>query len=299
MKINKTRIRTLGPYLFGINDNDNFYIALAVTENPIEKLVRAGFSNQLSIGEQVLPSVIGSVTNYNANGGVLIDRDMPMETVYRYLDVKDWHGNYHSVSIPYKRYPRTQIPAPNTELTIVIGPNEQKLIRSPVLVKGITSEATIIHNINLFLELFGECGVVQSDLLPVFRVPITKLNWSLLPPGNYPWQVLKENIRQSVRIIRGVKKRMVEKRLEVIASHNPCFVAIGEAGFKGYIVFGFENKNFYILESLNLGNATYILGEDWERLSQLSKGKILNQELHIDRFIHSEVWNDQIHRLFQ
>lgn len=297
MKITKRRIQTLGNYLVGLNNNDNFFIALTDLSN-INRLQMVGFTNQLNVGEQILPSVVGRISNFNANGGHTIHRDLPKETVYRQADIKDWRGNYHTVDIPYKRYPRTPIPAPNTELLIVTGANNQKIIRSPQLTKGVTPDREIIHVINLFLELFGECDTVQDNLLPVFNVPITRLNWNLLPPGNYPWNVLRNNVQQAIGNIGVNRRHLIERRLELISSHNPNFVAIGNAGFRGYIVFGFPNKNFFILESINRGNATYVFGQNWQQISQLSKEQILNQNLHQNRFVHSAGWDNQINGLF-
>jgi hypothetical protein len=297
MKIIRKRIQVVGNYLLGLNSNDNFYIALTDLTD-LTRIQRAGFTNQHNIGEQVLPSVVGRVSNFNANGGNTIHRNLHKETVYRQADIKDWRGNYHTVDIPYKRYPRTPIPAPEIELLIVSGAHNQKIIRSPLLTKGVTPDATITHILNLFLELFGECDTIQSNLLPVFNVPITRLNWSLLPPGNYPWNILRNNVQQAIGNVGANRRHLIESRLELISGHNPNFVAVGNAGFRGYMVFGFSNQPFFILESLNIGNATYVFGQNWQQISQLTKEEILNQNLHQNRFIHSEGWDNEINGLF-
>lgn len=297
MKIIKKRIQTLGHYLVGINDQEDFYIALTDLTN-MTSILRAGFTNNLNIGEQILPAVVGRVSNFNANGGCFIHRNLPKETVYREVDVKDWRGDYHTIDIPYKRYPRTPIPSQNVELLVVNGANNQKIIRSPMLTKGVSPDSLIIHTINLFLELFGECDTIQINLLPVFNVPITRLNWNLLPPGNYPWDILRNKVQQAIGNVGVNRRHLIERNLESIAAHNPNFVAIGNAGFKGYIVFGFANKDFFILESLSSGNATYVFGQNWVQLSQLTKEQIINQNLQMHRFVHSYGWEDQINRLF-
>lgn len=297
MKITKQRIRNLGNHLVGINNNDDFYIALTDLSNT-NRIQQVGFSNQLNIGEQILPSILGSKSRFNANGGFIIHRDQPKQTVYRQADIKDWRGNYHTVDIPYKRYPRTPIPAPELELTIVNGANNQKIIRSPQFTKGVTPENEMIHAINLFLELFSECDTLQTNLVPVFNVPVTRLNWDMLPPGNYPWNVLQNNVQRAIGNVRPNRRRIIERRLETISNHNPNFVAVGNAGFRGYIVFGFPNKNFFILESIHQGNATYVFGQNWQQLSRLSKEQILNQNLQQQRIIHSQGWANQVNNLF-
>ncbi|MCB0747555.1 MAG: hypothetical protein KDC90_08830 [Ignavibacteriae bacterium] len=297
MKINKKRILNIGSYLAGINSNDDFYIALTDLTN-INRITQIGFSNQLNIGEQILPSIVGSKSRFNANGGNTIHKNLPKETVYRQAEIQDWRGNYHTVDIPYQRYQRTPIPAPSMELTVVSGANNQKIIRSPRFIKDVTADSTIVHAINLFLELFSECDTLQANLLPAFNVPITRLNWELLPPGNYPWNVLRNNVQRAIGNVGVNRRRIIESRLETISNHNPDFVAVGNAGFRGYIVFGFPNKTFYILESIHQGNATYIFGQNWQQLSQLTKEQILNQNLHQQRIIHRDGWVIHINNLF-
>lgn len=297
MKITKKRIRTLGSYLVGLDDNDDFYIALRDLSN-INRIHQIGFTHQINVGEQILPTIVGSKSRFNANGGFTIHRDQPKQTVYRQADIKDWRGNYHTVDIPYKQYPRTPIPAPEVELTVVQGSNNQKIIRSPLYRKGVTPDHEIIHTINLFLELFSECDTLQANLIPVFNVPITKLNWDMLPPGNYPWNVLQNNVQRAIGNVQPNRRRIIERRLETISNHNPSFVAVGNAGFRGYIVFGFPNKNFFILESIHQGNATYIFGQNWQQLSQLTKEQVLNQGLQQQRIIHRQGWDNHVNNLF-
>lgn len=297
MKILKKRIRTLENYLIGLNDNEPFYIS-NIDLTRIDKIKNAGFISDLNVGDQILPAVIGKISNFNANGGYSLNRSMPKETLFREAVIKDWHGYKHTVQIPYKRYPRIPIEAPNIEIVVVENSQNQKIIRSPEFIKGKTSSNIIIHTINLFLELFGECDTLKTNLIPVFNLPITRLNWNLLPPGKYPWNVLKTKVQECIANVSSSIKHLIENRLEILANHNPNFVAIGIAGFKGYIVFGFPNKNFYILESTFNGNATYVFGSNWKELSQLSKGEILSQNLQINRIIHNDSWESMIQNLF-
>ncbi|WP_157812190.1 hypothetical protein [Polaribacter sp. ALD11] len=297
MKITKKRIRTLGNYLVGLNNNDDFYITLTNLNNT-NRIQQIGFTNNINLGEQILPTIVGTKSRFNANGGFIIHRNQPKQTVYRQAEIKDWRGNYHTVDIPYKRYPRTPIPAPSIELTVVNGANNLKIIRSPLLTKGVSADNEIIHIINLFLELFGECDTFQANLVPVFNVPVTRLNWNMLPQGNYPWNILRNNVQRVIGNVGVNRRRIIERRLETISNHNPNFVAVGSAGFSGYIVFGFPNKNFFILESIHQGNATYVFGQNWQQLSHLTKEQILNQNLHQQRIIHIQGWNNNIDNLF-
>ena len=299
MKIIKKKIRTPEKYLAGITNGDRFYIGLLDIGNFKKQLVELGFTNDLNIGEQVLPEIVRSVSKFNANGGFKLRKDLPKETVYRDAEIKDWHGNTHNVSIPYQRYQRDIILPPSIELSIKQGGNNLPIVIAPILSYQGAQLPIIRHTINLFLEFFGECDVLLENLVPVFNVPVTKLNWSILPVGNFPWEVLQKNVTEIIDTIPLQRRKTVQHRIDFIITFNPDIVAVGKAGFKGYFILGFTNKNLFVLESIYTGNATYILGQKWAELSQLTKGEILNQSLHLDRFIHTQDWEKNISNLLR
>jgi hypothetical protein len=298
MRVRQTRIRFPENYLSGISDNANFYISLTDIINFENKLKKIGF-NALNEGIQVLPSILGSISRFNANGGKKIRRDLPKEMVYRQAEIKDWHGNYHIVDIPYLRYPREPIPAPSCELLIRTGADNKLILLSQVLKKEPSRMALTKHLINLFLELFGECEILQEDLLPSFNVTVTRLNWDILPKGNYPWAVMKDRVDSVINSVNQQKRNIVEHRIKKISAYNPDFVAVGRAGFKGYIIMGFSDLDIYVLESIYIGNATYIFGQDWETISKLTKEQVLNKNLQKARLIHNIDWDIQIDRMLK
>ena len=83
----------------------------------------------------------------------------------------------------------------------------------------------------------------------------------------------------------------------IILSNVPDFMAIGDQGFYGYIVYGFTEKNIYIFESNQLDNATYIFKGDWEDASKLTKREILNSNLCEARLVHNKKWESSIERI--
>ena len=55
----------------------------------------------------------------------------------------------------------------------------------------------------------------------------------------------------------------------------------------------------YVLESVYTNNATYIFGDDWEHLSQLSKAEILKDGLQDVRLIHNDNWKHDIDEILE
>ena len=154
-----------------------------------------------------------------------------------------------------------------------------------------------MHTINLFLELFGECHILANDK-QLLKLPETvKVNWQMLPPGEYPWEKISAHIKKTLNGKSKDSQRLVFNRQEALLSHNPDREFIGNGGFRNYVAYEFKDKNLIVLECVELGNALYVFGDDWERLSQLTKAEILHNNLHKERIIHAVGWEQKLSNL--
>ena len=134
--------------------------------------------------------------------------------------------------------------------------------------------------------------------MPIF-LKLVQLNWELLPKGELPWQSDSPLLVQAKKTMNKNKAKVCEHRLSSIERHKPDTVAIGRGGFQGYIVYGFDKLNIFILESMYRNNATYVLDGNWEQISRLSKKEILDKQLHQARIIHNESWVTSLNNLFR
>lgn len=298
MRIHKKRIRNVDRLLTGFKKNENVVIMLDDLEHHKDKLINIGFTDSLTLGEKILPAIMGTVSEYNANGIYEKLKDLPKEMFYidRTVDIKDWHGNYHSVSqtVGYKRYQRRFIGAPSQEFSILVDDENNKIVASNTIEVNEENKDLIKHTINLFLELFGECIVVDDELFSRQKTPIKRVSWNILPEGEMPWSRLKKSLVELLDQTSIENKEDSLKRFEYINGFSPDFVATGNGGFNDYVVFGFVERNLYVLENSYAGNATYIFNKDWETLSQLSKAEILSESLHEHRLIHRRNWRRTI-----
>ncbi|MFT8352378.1 hypothetical protein [Clostridium saccharoperbutylacetonicum] len=305
MLLIQKRIRNLSK-LSAIKDGTIIIPMIKINDDYIEILKNIGFTKQLEIGEAVLPKKIGPVTRFNADGGYILHRDRPKETYFimREWTYKKWTGGGNTeevtdwVDVPRKRYQRTIINPMAMELVISKDHDGNKIVSMPEIIYDECNSETIIHEINMMLEIFGQCEITDINLNSIFKPKLRKLNWAILPKGKIPWVKRKEQLNTFIKQSRGKNSVVVEKRLEAINEYKPDFVAIGNAGFSGYLVLGFENRNLYILESTQVNNATYILEDRWEEISQLSKGEILNNNFHKNRIIHTKEWFNEIKAMF-
>lgn len=300
MKIIKKRVINIDPYLATVRNGEEFHIAYNGFNENLERIRQIGFSNNPQVGEQVLPAVVGPVTRFNANGSFILRRDLPKETYYmtRLWKWKDFQGTEYEkiIYIPRERYHREPIAPPSEEL-LIDSFGQNNIVVSRAFTKEPQNYEAIKNMINIFLEIFGECDLIRENYEPFLYENITRLNWRILPQGDYPWPTIRDLAQERIaRQPRG-NQPAIANQLEIITTHVPNFVAVGQGGFSDYIVFGFPAKNIFILESIRVGNATYIFGNDWAALSRMTKAEILNNNLHQERIFHSPNWEQRINQI--
>lgn len=301
--INQKRVNNVNSFLTDDIEGQELSIAVKISEIPPELLSKAGFDEKYNVGQTVLPSIIGPISRFNAIGKEIPIKTEPMETRYRDMEFTryEWHGPDRVevtgvVWIPYKRYQRDIINPPGVQFTLAVSPNGTNLVIGEKVACIEKNHENIKHQINLFLEYFGHCLILVNDENPVIK-QIVHLNWDILPPGEYPWEVVHEHL--NAKLTRQPPKSLAAalNRFEQINSLQPDFHGFGRGGYRGYVVFGFRDRNLFVLESQNPNNAVYIFRDDWEKLSQLTKAEILSENLQYGRVIHRENWFNELQNI--
>ena len=308
MIITGKRKRTLDKKLHSIAEGTGITPGVPLNVDVESKLTAIGFSDNPKPGDTILPpTTFGPVTRYNAEGKTIIHRDQPMETAYRQVEWhwQQWAGYWGTeeqskiVDVPYERYPRSLKPPPGVELTIGEDKEGNLFLVGPTLKINKKNPEKLIHEINIFLEIFGYCQIFTEALIKLVPIKMVRLNWRILPPGRWPWDKVEKEVKPIIKKASKQNQIVITHRLQIITKYNPEFVAIGMAGFTGYLIFGFPKKNLYVLEAVYTGNATYVFEEDWEKLSKLTKAAIITGKLQKDRIIHREGWDGRIDDLFE
>ncbi|MCU0222782.1 MAG: hypothetical protein MUF27_01655 [Acidobacteria bacterium] len=306
MRIEKKRIRSVEANFIGVAPGARVFAAVPVDEVPAARLRKAGFTPDAKPGEKVLPSVVGPVSRFNAEGRLLVHRDQEMETCYRQREWTyfQWHGKdkvevTDIVDVPYRRYPRTPVPPPSVELQVIELADGRRAVATPAAVVDVQRGERLLLHVNLMLELFGVCDVLDERLRPAGVLSTMRLNWRVLPPGRQPWERLKPLLQNVVDVQKAGNRPVVEHRLETVNGYGPEFTAVGNGGFAGYVIFGFPARSLFVLECTRYGNATYVLERDWESLSKLTKAELLDAKLHKARLIHVQHWEARLADLFR
>lgn len=300
--ITSKRIRSLNRHLAAVPRGAPTTLAVRVTDERRSTLEAIGLGAQPQAGATILPAGLGPVSRFNAEGRSVPRKDLPMETAYRQVwwTWKLWNGEEQGkyVDVPYQRYPRDFTPPPSVELTYISTQNGELYLTIEAGVYTPSNEDALLHRVNLMLELFGEVEVLRPDLTPFVPVQARRLNWEVLPPGRQPWAKTRQALEPVIKRAKEGNRPFLRHRWDTIGHYEPDFTAAGRGGFNGYIIFGFERLGFYVLESAYHGNATYVLGHDWQQLSQLTKADLLNGGLHEERIVHgAESWPARIHEL--
>ena len=301
MILKQSRINTL-TCLNNINQGTKIVLSLKNAVRFKESLFELGFTQNLENGEKVLPTAINPSTYRNAETFYISDKTLPKETYFQTLlwSRKEWAGRGQTrevtdfVNIPRQRYQRKEYKPYGIELSLKYDQSGNLIVLTEPIEYCERNTALLINTINIFLTVFKECEVLYKDLSDFKPKKVINLNWDILPKGKYPWNIIKRNLKPLVSNKSNTKKQIMFANCAYINEFEPDFVAYGKAGFRGYVILGFTKVNIYVLESVYSGNATYIFGQDWEKLSKLTKAEILSDNLQQDRIIHNSNWKKQI-----
>lgn len=298
------RVRSVDKYLAPLAPNTKIRVVVEVAAINAPPLAAIGFSANPLPGETVLPASLGRVSEFNANGRHEPQKHLPKVSTYITTiewSWEVWAGRGTETRTEFRDvfrdcYPRIFVPPPAAELSIV-NDNGALLIVSEEIDYTATSRARILHIVNLMLELFGHCEARHANLQRIIPPAIRKVNWTMLPPGQYPWPQVQQHVRQVVGNLSPRYANPILGRMQVLVGHNPDQVYVGQGGYRAYIAYIFNSKNLAVLESIMLDNATYVFGQNWQQVSQLTKAEVLGNNLQQVRLIHGTGWQDRINQL--
>lgn len=297
MKFKGKSVRSLTKLLNIAEDAKKVRLAVPLNDVSEDLLALIGFDSSPSIGDYLIPGVVGKFTTLNVNGKEKIRKDLPLipESIMFYGASRDWHGGiHHSIRTrTIKKYPREHIIAPSETFEIV-NIDDKLFLSSAILDLNDKDEARNIHVTNLMLECFSEFEIYDIEKQEIVGPRLKNLQWDILPSGEFPWSKAQAIISQRTAHLESSDKKVIEYRMKLLSQKEPDFLAMGRAGFSGYFVYGFTTRDVYILESMQLNNATYVFNSEWENISKLTKSQIINSDLPHQRIIHNRKWKSSI-----
>lgn len=239
----------------------------------------------------------------NADGWVLIRKDLPK--IPRVFSVEvpnfgDYSRGTHEMSHTRECYQREVIGPLEIPITAVVveTDDEADVIRIAFEENYLFDpndadfERQLLLGLSLLQEATGCSDVfpVEVDMQEIARQ--RTVAWELLPPGISE----KEIEGHFPRSASSQNRELLYERIRVLKSMNPeCFVCGRNMGTNAY--FGAKySDDLVVFENLRSGNAIYIMFEDWEELSKLSRTELLRNPGNYERVIHREGWERKLRR---
>lgn len=295
----RKKVRSLDAHLTTFAPDQGFYVVFAGLEGRRADVVKVGFTMPAVAGELLLPSgEFGIASRRNAEGDEIVHKDQPLETHYRQREWtwKEFRGRYDYeekskiVEVPYKRYPRSWNKPYGVELQVRSAPNDALVITAGPFRRSDVDQELLLNTVHMFVELFGECSLVKQDLREALPAQVRRLNWDVLPPGKYPWACAETALERVISALSSGDQTVVRERVKTITAYEPDFIAVGRNGFSRYMVYGWDQHLLYVLESIEVNNATYVLKNDWEAVSSMTKAEVLDSGAHHARLVHRNSW---------
>lgn len=263
-------------------------------------------NGQLSIPHNsVIPaSTNGKYSKRNVYGYEEVRKDLPKETHYNDVEAPNWGDDYngtHTVSLPYKKYPRdfhaprlrritieTKDTGSSSDEYILIFKVDQILDRD----SG-TFQDDLLECLNILQENTGKCGVQKSNANISDYLATVDLSWEVLPPGTKEESI--NRIFGKRRSISEEDKSVAGERYDFFMKLEPKNLVYGTSGLQRYFGAQIED-NLVVFENVEYGNAIYIMFEEWEELSKKSRTELLSGRYgdNFERVLHVGDWQTSV-----
>ena len=264
--------------------------------------------DRLVVPERIVPRPdVGRYSTYNVGGREIVRRDLPKVTKTYSWDAPnygDWSKGSHEVSMDRDVNQREFLPPPELALTMEILAEEEVGDKQFVLRFTVGEmldrrrpefEQSLLFDLNLLQENVGGVDIFASDARLDEYLDTIYVDWELLPPGTREDTI--------ARVLAGVKgpteelRRKLVDRYRLLEELQPVAFVQGRSGFRRYFGAKFT-EDLVTFENLEYGNAVYVMYEDWQTLSQLSRLELLSSARQgFTRVIHRDGWMDRLKKL--
>lgn len=299
MKLIQSRIQKVNRLLSDFDENDSFLIGVNIDEE-IESILKEILNiDSVEMYTRIFPEPgLGIMSRRNSVGEEIIDKTKPEEPYYHPFS---WNFTYpngntssgSSYRLGYRAH-RDFIDPKELKILITEKENEEQIVVVDYTYENKESHyQEIKFAANLLLEIFGQVETfkVEDNSMITDSTTIQTVNWELLPSGERIWEAFDRGVTANITETESI---LMQERFDLIENYEPTKAYRGLGGYVDYIVFEFEDINTYIVESIIYGNATYILKNDWERVSKLTKKEIIQGDLAEDRIVHNKSWETKI-----
>lgn len=291
-------------------EDDNFLIGCVKTVSRTDleegifqhlKIDVAG-ENLIVVDRVVPPTNIGKFSKRNREGWEQIRKDLPKYTKNFSIESPnfgDWTKGYHTVNWNKLVYHRDIF----EPLDLVIEVEKIRETSSGAYVIKFFVDFQIERSSKHYIDdLMFVLNLLQENTGLVDIFPINATNEHLLSTHTLNWEIFPpESVDDIIRIMQSSrrsadpdKSAVIQQRLKFFGSLSPKQLLRGVGGLNQYVGAVLDD-DLVVFENVRKGNALYVLYEDWQQISKLSRRDILRStDIKYDRFEHTARWVERV-----
>lgn len=293
------KLRHLGNLLGHLGKGERFFLSSGPMEpNDLE---RFGFSPRLYLGEFLLPSAsLGPVTRLNVEGKVELLKNEPKEkiVVQKLWHWREWGGGERQkiVDVQIERFKRHTEPPEEISVEIASDNNGRLVLVSGPFVNGEVDEKTVLHGVNLYLELFSRCHIrTRNKVAAVAKTKIVR-NWHIYKGEPFiGWEEIEPLLLERISSLGESRGAVFKDRIKTIIESMPSGFAVGVQGFEGWHAFGFREKELVVVLQDPPTSDILFFRKPWHELPLVSMRNLILGESE-DRLSLKDGWKDLFDR---
>ena len=245
----------------------------------------------------------GIYARRNRNGIVWILKNLPKITKtysFESPNFGDPNKGFHTTYWSREVYQRRLEPPRDWELILTIISQDEEHLRIKVSINAVFDRQhpdfrkDLFFAINLLQEQCRDCHVFDAAMSDEEIARVTIVGWEIFPPGAMN-KVFSE-ITKSLRNPSPERQREIQKRGNILDSMHPTEYIRGKGMNSRYFGAKFGD-NIVAFENMDYGNAVYILFDNWQEISQMSRIDIMKRhERDFIRIIHKKGWEKTLRR---
>lgn len=276
---------------------ENFRIGLAFDDDLIKStdLDKFGLAKIFDENISQLPKAAGARSRANRKGHWVRKHPPEKTELKRHIKYKTKRGDTVEYDRVYNIYKKILIDKLGIELAFVNHDTAGHLIASPLLMNDDEQKNQVInaHVINLFLEIFKDFEILRENYEYYFKAE-EEFNDVILPEGSLTDpRIFGDFVNVVSAQNKEADREPTIKRLDVFKEFK-AVLKTGK-GINGYAIIEFEDKDIVAAESLKHGHATYFFNKkDYEETVVNNKQNVINNELAIRRFYHTDGWERNV-----
>lgn len=295
-----------------LNIQSRHVIVAAIINASLSDIARGEYKNlgiKASDGVIEKPDIIypdelvGLYARRNRNGIVWVHKDLPKITktyLFESPNFGDYSKGTHTTFFTREVYQRSFEPPRDWEIALTML-NQDKDFATIKVELVVPLDRTnpdfrkdLFFAVNLLQEQCHDCHVFDIAVTDEELSKITVVGWEIFPPGTIErtYSIFTGKLRDPSPI----RQREIEQRINVLNSFHPTEYING-VGMNSHYFGAKFGENIVAFENVDYGNALYILFDNWQEISKMSRIDILKRhERDFIRIIHKEGWERVLKR---